>query len=424
MEHNLYTNRNTHGDFISNAFEGLHVNPVNIFIATAFFTDADIVKKIVDAGCKVRIVVRLGFPTHPAALDALMGMENVESRFFTKKEFHPKLYIFGDRSALVGSANLTNAGMNTNQEIMFRISSTQEEFNELAVLFGEYWDEASVLTREDIEKYKMVFAKYAVANKKIGDLEREVEKELGVKGFSNINRGKRKVAKKTIFLEEYKKTYQESVAAFKHVRESYMSIGRRKISEDKIPLRLEIDSFISFVREVHAKKDEWRQKPLGNLQGNMSHFKALVEEWLQTPWLHFEDVIVNKRYPGLLKVFNSEAGITSSSDDELFEALETVHSFRDRLRFYEGGLDSLKREFLKANDSKHLRESLSYLVYGNDPVIERMANVIFDSDYKLACFGPSNVQELIGWINKEDLPVINGRTTKVLRYFGFDVRQM
>ncbi|OOI06655.1 hypothetical protein BIW16_03155 [Vibrio sp. OULL4] len=30
----------------------------------------------------------------------------------------------------------------------------------------------------------------------------------------------------------------------------------------------------------------------------------------------------------------------------------------------------------------------------------------------------------IGWINKENLPVINGRTTKVLRYFGFDVKQL
>lgn len=39
-------------------------------------------------------------------------------------------------------------------------------------------------------------------------------------------------------------------------------------------------------------------------------------------------------------------------------------------------------------------------------------------------FGQSNVQELIGWINKENLPVINDRTTKVLRYFGFDVRQL
>jgi hypothetical protein len=49
----------------------------------------------------------------------------------------------------------------------------------------------------------------------------------------------------------------------------------------------------------------------------------------------------------------------------------------------------------------------------------------FDQHFnKLEQFGTANVQELVGWDNKEDFPVINGRTTKVLRYFGLDVRQM
>lgn len=57
-------------------------------------------------------------------------------------------------------------------------------------------------------------------------------------------------------------------------------------------------------------------------------------------------------------------------------------------------------------------------------IVKRMSDLIFCSDYKLNIFGQANVQELIGWINRENLPVVNGRTTKVLRYFGFDVRQL
>lgn len=53
-----------------------------------------------------------------------------------------------------------------------------------------------------------------------------------------------------------------------------------------------------------------------------------------------------------------------------------------------------------------------------------MANTIYSDDYKLAEFGQSNVQELIGWRNKEDLPVVNGRTTEILRFFGSKVRQL
>jgi hypothetical protein len=84
----------------------------------------------------------------------------------------------------------------------------------------------------------------------------------------------------------------------------------------------------------------------------------------------------------------------------------------------------LKNTFIKNNDVKRVKESLSHLLYGKGEIIKRMADLIFNSDYKLNEFGQANVQELVGWINRENLPVINGRTTKVLRYFGFEVRQL
>lgn len=55
---------------------------------------------------RVRLIVRLDFPTSPTALHKGLLDGNVEVRFFTDATFHPKLHIFGSRSALVGSANL------------------------------------------------------------------------------------------------------------------------------------------------------------------------------------------------------------------------------------------------------------------------------------------------------------------------------
>ncbi|MBF4443687.1 alcohol dehydrogenase, partial [Vibrio anguillarum] len=71
-----------------------------------------------------------------------------------------------------------------------------------------------------------------------------------------------------------------------------------------------------------------------------------------------------------------------------------------------------------------VKKTLCYLLYGAGDIVTRMSNCTHDSEYELNEFGPANVQELIGWINKENLPVINGRTTKVLRYFGFEVKQL
>jgi hypothetical protein len=139
---------------------------------------------------------------------------------------------------------------------------------------------------------------------------------------------------------------------------------------------------------------------------------------------HFEEKIVGANYPRLMRVFASRDSLMAASDDELFDALCTLHSFHDRLRFFDGGMPTWKRHFLAANKPERLRESLAYLVFGDGDVIERMANMVYNEDYWLSEFGQSNVQELIGWRNKEELPVINGRTTKILRFFGTKVRQI
>ena len=424
MNISLYSNRNSHHDFIQNAINALITKANNINIAVAFLTDTNVLENLSKQGCKVRIVVRLGFPTSPNALESLLKISNIEARFFSDRSFHPKLYIFGSSGALVGSANLTHSAMTTNQEIMVHIDAEDNIFTELVGLFSEYWEESKVLTPQAVAEYKKIYDSFKSLSSDASKLEREVHKKIGkVVGF-NIGREKKKQSKENIFIEDYRKTYQESVSAFNTIRQVYEKVGKRKVSESDIPLRLEIDSFISFVRDKHAKKESWKKTSIVSGQTPNNKIRELVEEWHQTPWPYFEETIVNETYPRLKKVFASERSITEASPEEIVQALCTLHSFHDRLRFYPGGLNTLIQEFLGKNDIEQAKKSLSYLIYGDTEIIERMANLIFNPKYKLNVFGQSNVQELIGWQNKEELPVINGRTTKVLRYFGFDVRQL
>lgn len=424
MNINLYSNRNSRSDFIQNAVNSLIVKANNINIAVAFLTDISVLEHLSSQGCRVRIVVRLGFPTAPNALEALLKIPNIEARFFSDRSFHPKLYIFGTSGALVGSANLTNSAMTTNQEIMVHIDAEDNIFTDLVDLFSEYWEESKVLTQEIVKDYKKIYESFKSLSSDVSKIETEIHQKIGkVVGF-NIGRDKTKQSKKNLFVEDYRKTYQESVSAFNAIRMVYEDIGKRKRSESEIPLRLEIDSFISFVRDKHAQKDSWKKTPIDSGESQNKKIKKLIEEWHQTPWPHFEETIVNETFPRLNTVFASDKSILNSNPDEIFQALCTLHSFRDRLRFYSGGLNTLKEEFLGKNDIDQVKETLTYLVHGNTEIVERMANLIFNRQYKLNVFGQSNVQELIGWKNNEELPVINGRTTKVLRYFGFDVRQL
>jgi HKD family nuclease len=419
----LYTNRNSKRDFIQNGLLEHVENGMDIFIASAFFTEIDVIKKFLEQHCHIRIIVRLGFPTSPTALGQLLQSDNIEARFYTSHSFHPKLYIFGDKNALVGSANLTRSAILTNQEIVVGISSGDTRFDELSQLFLEYWDEAEVLTNESIVSYKKIYEKFQQISKLVNDLDNAVIVEFGDKSFSNIDRGKKKNSKQSIFLDAYRKSYQESVSAFKQIQELYKLKGR-KADGDSIPLRLEIDSFFSFVRDCHATHEIWKEQDIGWDDQKKSNLNSLIDEWLNIKWEHFDDHIVNVNYPLIQAKFKSEESIENSSGEDIVDALCVLHSFHDRLRFYKGGLGTLKEEFLRSNELHRIKKSFKHLLFGEGDAVKRMSDCLFDETYKLNEFGQANVQELIGWISKEELPVINGRTTKVLRYFGFNVRQL
>jgi hypothetical protein len=422
MDDGLWTNRSSRSDFGRNAFAQLSQNSTAISIATAFFTEKDVVESMANNDCDVMLVVRLGFPTNPAKLRALLSNDRVQMRYFTSDSFHPKLYIFDQRVALVGSANLTSAAINSNQEILVSITSADPRFGELSALFAEYWNEAQVLTETILDKYDSIFQKYKNINHEISNCDDDVSELLDEVRFNNISTGQKKKSKELIFLETYSKTYQESVAAFNKISDVYLSNGLRK--SEKVPLRLEIDSFFSFVRETYATTDSWEATEIGWTDSSRKMLNSHIQEWHKISWPHFENTICSKHYPLINEIFSSVDSISGQSLDSIIETLCVLHSFHDRLRFFKGGLESLKDAFRQKNDIEKVRSSLSHLLFGNQDVETRMADLIYDAHYKLEEFGESAVQELIGWVGSDDLPVLNARTTKILRYYGFQVRQI
>lgn len=420
----MFTNRNSHSDFVLWALERFSTDCERVMIAVPFFTDAAAVDRLVDRGSEVLLIVRLGFPTSETALKKAIENDRVHVRFYTSQSFHPKLYVFGDEIALVGSANLTDRALKTNQEIMVSIPSDDHRFDDLVALFDEYWMHASVLTNEQLAKYAYLLKRHDQATTGAYELERDVKKSIGNIEFPNITRDQVKKSAADTFLENYRKTYQETVAAFREVRDVYESVGKRRVGENVIPLRLEIDSFLSFVRVKHAQGELWRDTSLSiSRDERKDMILPLLDEWLTEGSNWFDNHVVPVNYPRLLRIFESPESLKSASNDDLFDALCTLHSFFDRRRFYAGGLEGLKTSFFAANTRERIDGSLTYLVFGQDETIRRMCSLIFAASQRLACFGRANVQELVGWMNQQELPVINGRTTKVLRYFGLKVRQ-
>jgi hypothetical protein len=76
---------------------------------------------------------------------------------------------------------------------------------------------------------------------------------------------------------------------------------------------------------------------------------------------------------------------------------------------------------LHDNSLSYIKKVITYLLHGKDDFISRMATCIFDEEYHLHHVGRSIIQELLGWVNRENIPICNGRTVKSLRYLGFNV---
>ncbi len=411
---------NTSGkNIVRNGFYNNLKGCSDVFIASPFFSYSELVEDVLKSGAFVRLIVRLGPATSPDALKKIIHHPNVHIRFFTTSKFHSKLYIFSERAAIVGSANLTSAGMQSNSEICVEIPTSSDTFDELVRIYQSYWCDAEPLTPELLETYSNLSSGKLPSNDQ--KFENDLLKKFGeIEPTEGIEVGKKGPSKEQIFLSGYRKTFQEFRTAFDEVQRIYLEDGRRRLSEDLVPLRIEIDQFVNYVRDTFTKGESYQDEPIRTGEDRKAFVKARLNDWFDNEW-EYLDKVAYEYLPRINDRLSSKKAIQSSSYEDLLDALDVCHSFHHRLRFFLGGQGTHKQVFKNSNPLPKLKEVLTYLLHGKEDYITRMGNCIFDPQYKLEQFGRSVIQELLGWINKEDIPICNSRTVKVLRYLGYDV---
>ena len=417
MNSRLFTN-STGSDTVRNAFYLFSSEPSEILLASPFFSNDEIVTELLNRKCRVRLIVRLGPATDSAALTRLTRTEGVQIRFFTSSLFHAKLYIFGQRAALVGSANLTDSGMVSNREIAFAVGADDPSFDDLIRLFQRFWQEAEVLTVERCATYAEL--QKAFMSKGADPFEAEVRKKFGDCAPKGVQVGRPKPSKEKTYIESYRRVYQEFLDAFWFVEQRYKSDGRRMQPESKVPLRIEIDQFFSFIREKYTKGNSYDGEPFRHGDELEAVVDQRIKDFFSQRWNYLDNVIP-EHYELINNALGDQKKIDAATVEEIFEALDVCHSIHDRLRFFSGGHATLRETFIQENSLTQLQNVLSYLLHGHGSYIDRMGSCIFDDEYQLHQFGRSAVQELYGWVNRENVPICNGRTVKALRYLGFNV---
>ncbi len=378
-------------------------------IAVAFFTDYKLIEKLLDNGCSIDMIVRLNDGTSPDALRRIYKKDKVQVSYFTSTYFHPKLYLIPNVCAFVGSSNLTKNAMKLNNEINLKVDVEEDSelFDELNQLFMEYWYQAMPLSEEKLNIFEECMQGrepgYSDFKNRLGDL-----------SFENVIGGKKKT-KEEEFTLEIKTQYTAFIEAFRNLESMYNSTDERYWKD--IPLRIEIDKFLWWIGETQYSNEEWDIKE----KYSEEKTKAIVKE-LKTKFLSIHSKELNNTinsYNMLKENFGAEEKIEKLSEDELFDTLSNnIFSFRDSSRWTSGGLASLKKTFFKENNIEKVKNTIKYLIYGEDQYIKRIFNCMNEDEYKLNHFGSSTVKELFGYMNKEHIPVYNGRVMKSMSYLG------
>jgi hypothetical protein len=410
----LFTNRADLHDFVRNAFTQTGW-ACDVKIAVAFFSDVELIRELVANGCSVDMIVRLGSGTSPQALQECLHVPRVRIRYFSAHTFHPKLYIFGTTRALLGSANLTNAGMAQNAEVAITLPADDPRFDELATLFNEMWQQAKVVDEDVAKQYAGAVAGYPP----VSAVDSQVQLRFGQHGFTNIARAHDVTTPAENYVDEYKRSYQLFGEAFAEVSQLYAESGVRIVSSHELPLRIEIDQLFNFIRENNTTGESYRDSPLligeerkDKIRHAIQQFQAAKPEYLFT--------VAHERYPVISGVLGSKHGIEDASPEELLEALLIVHAFYTRMRYFDGGVPTLKAWFLAENGIEKIKNTLLYLIHGPGDYVRRMADCTYGGEHRLKGFGDYCVKETIGWVNTLDIPLCNSRTLKSLRWLGFN----
>lgn len=385
----------------------------NLNIASAFFSSERDLIEISKRGVAINIIVRLGEGTSVQSLKELLKHKRINVRYYTDSKFHPKIYVFGDKLALVGSANATNSGLNSNSEVSVVVEQKDEDFDEIVSLFALYWENALPLTAEKLSEVEAVLKKYSTTKKSI---ESDIEKRLGkTSPPSDVIVDKIKKTKHQTYIEDYERSYQIFKSAYDVIYEIYIKHGKRKPEARNLPIRIEIDQLWNYIREELTRGDSYNIQPV-RTGAELERFTiSVIEKWIVADFPYLEKVI--KNYALISDSFSSVEKIRSLSIEEIFEALMVCHAFQESMR-YIGTREVAKDVFISGSNEEQLKECISYLLYDDkDRFVHRMAECIF-GPYKVDYLARYSIQELLGWVNDNEIPICNQRTMRALRHLG------
>lgn len=417
-------------DFTINFFNKVGKNPKEAYLAAPFFTYPDPIEVLLRKGCHVRLIIRFSPTTTPEALQRVFDLK-VKVRYFTDANFHTKLYIVDD-VALVGSANLTQAGLLANRELSVLLKQDRDEaFNDLCGVFNDLWEDADVLNEHVLREYTRAF-------KDKGELRDEVAFAKFIHDFieparpRSVDVKSREKPKERAFIQRLRRKYDEVLGPaydeiFKVAKEN--GIGGPEF-EGQDP-RIEMDRFLCWLPQMLDRGNSGQETTLlGNKKMRAERIAHHVQEWQSTSdteiWGMYPTYEIIESITNIRTYLCDPDKVRQLSFDGLFKYLAGCTAFHHREQYAPKGigenlstLERMRIDFQRNNSREGVVRTINYLLSDSGDKIERAYDCIY-GNYKLYGFGEACVMELLGWGDRER-PPFNNRSIRGIRLLGFEV---
>ncbi len=375
-----------------------------IDIATAFFTESDLINQWSKKGIKTNLLVSLRPPTNFYSLKELQSAVNVETSFLGD-EFHSKFIIFYKDDyiigAIIGSSNFTSGGLFKNIETNI-YTEESKILKGLEKHFRELIENSNLLQPTDLNAFELVYINWKKRQKKENAELKKFRKK------TTKNRTKRSNKPRITKIAEQYFIYWKIVDI---IRDLVKDIAKEEYPN--IPSYLILDHFWHYIKTVWYK-----ETGIKLTEKNQKHLiPKLFKDYMKWHREIEEDNFpryMDSQSKEVYQVYLSKRNIDDLTEKQAREVFRGLHSTRVPIQRFDA-----ENLFIALNGMPKIRKSLNYLIHSNDDIDLRIHNLLKNPEYKLKRLGTSGVQELNGWTKPQDYPIRNEKANNAVEILGY-----
>lgn len=230
-------------DFVINPLNDLIAGSSRLYLAAPYFDLAEPILEANRCGKPVQLLIGLNGATSPKAITEIHGRPGIAIRYLTHR-FHAKIYL-SDAAALLGSANLTDAGLQKNREAVIFLGGSEDAdaLKEVRNLFQELWGAGQVLTKEKLDAFRSTYNTIYTLRKAEDEA---IEAAVGRFEPPNIRVFSDKISSRQTFLETLRQqVYEQYRPAFNEVMDIIEQQGLRRRELTEFGIAHETNRFLS-----------------------------------------------------------------------------------------------------------------------------------------------------------------------------------